>query len=446
MLTRLFLIVLVLCATQEVQADESESPQVAKYLCFPVGDGCRQTVGYYKSQGHLDWYSKFWKYHLGDDWNGSAGESKDIGLPVYAIGNGVVTTSLDLGGAWGKVVIIRHKLSSGKSVNSFYGHLHKSFVSKGQVVGLREKIGEIGDANGYYTNAAHLHFEIRISPAMETVAGNGYVANKSDASDFVDPTAFIKKRLPPAFVLEKGVKTCSVVIGGQDTGWHRSCMDERGVFTYGEKVFALIGIKRVWANHRFKVWAYRDNALQWHYTTGWNKVDPQWGWKEAQFWPSLENGKPGKWSFYLHVQLENEGWQYLDKAQFAIQGNKANHKPYQFAGAQACGNIGGPSPGWLFWCENEKSVFPAGETIYVLMKIIDVWSDHRFRVRAYKNDKYQWEYTSHWNNVDESVGWNHAFFWPALYNATQGHWRFDLFVGVPNTGFAYVGKAEFAVK
>jgi hypothetical protein len=141
------------------------------------------------------------KYHLGEDWNGNGGGDTDIGLPVYATANGVVTYVGDpketnnIGG-WGNldVVIIEHVLPTaehGWGVASLYGHLQNVSVHQGQNVDKGQKIGEIGDFTpdpGKQDQSAHLHFELR---SDETIGvGIGYSATPKP-SGYLDPTKFI---------------------------------------------------------------------------------------------------------------------------------------------------------------------------------------------------------------------------------------------------------------
>lgn len=130
-------------------------------------------------------------YHLGEDWN--SGDGSDLNDPVYAITNGIVQrvvnpTNSD---SWGKVVCLKHKLVTGEVVYSVYAHLSQiePEVVEGRSVSYGQKIGGIGDANGYYS-AAHLHFEIR-----KTVwnRDNPYVGTitRAGITNYYAPTVFI---------------------------------------------------------------------------------------------------------------------------------------------------------------------------------------------------------------------------------------------------------------
>lgn len=143
-------------------------------------------------------------YHLGNDLNGNGGQSTDLGDPVFVPAHGRVllvrkTSTRD---SWGSVVIIRHLLPTGQIVHSLYGHLQNIFVSEDQDVSLGTKLGTIGDANGFYSNQAHLHFEMFLEPKVSeqiewssiSDVFRGYIESPSDThlTGSFDPIFFIK--------------------------------------------------------------------------------------------------------------------------------------------------------------------------------------------------------------------------------------------------------------
>lgn len=151
---------------------------------FPVGDG--SAAGYYNAQPFGE------NAHLGDDWNGNGGGDTDLGDPVLAIADGVVSSTEDHGGGWGKVVRVIHDVGPAGApvhVESLYAHLDSIEVSTGEVVARGHRIGTIGDAGGRYP--AHLHLEVRDRVGLPL--GRGYGAA---ARGYLDPTAFILARRP----------------------------------------------------------------------------------------------------------------------------------------------------------------------------------------------------------------------------------------------------------
>ena len=102
-------------------------------------------------------------YHMAEDWNGKCGASTDMYAPLYAIAEGVVVDArIDL--KFGGFLLIRHDLSNVTSRYVLYEHVNEIFVTIGQRVHPdRTRIATIGEGNGQYPNAAHLHFEMRLN-------------------------------------------------------------------------------------------------------------------------------------------------------------------------------------------------------------------------------------------------------------------------------------------
>ncbi|MFT4176977.1 MAG: M23 family metallopeptidase [Luteolibacter sp.] len=153
---------------------------------FPVGKP--NADGYYKARGLRLRPPK----HYGEDWNGRGGGDSDLGDPVYAIADGVVTWAYNVRAGWGNVVMTRHAYrdpATGqiKYCDTLNGHLHTILVKVGQHVKRGEQIGTIGSNFGMYP--AHLHFEVRhnihVGMQRDDVG--------SDLSNWADPTAFINK-------------------------------------------------------------------------------------------------------------------------------------------------------------------------------------------------------------------------------------------------------------
>jgi len=126
--------------------------------------------------------------HLGEDWNGRGGGDTDLGDPVYAIGDGLVTVAKDVCCGWGNVVRVVHKLeghSEYRYLESVYAHLDKMSVRPGQLLKKGQHLGTIGTAHGKYK--AHLHLELR--DFLDMSMGPGY---SKDWEGYLDPSAFIR--------------------------------------------------------------------------------------------------------------------------------------------------------------------------------------------------------------------------------------------------------------
>jgi len=158
---------------------------IADGFDFPVGKP--NADGYYKSRG-LRLRSP---QHFGEDWNGRDGGDSDLGDPVYAIADGVVTFAHDVRTGWGKLVLTRHAYRDKeggqvKYIDTLNAHLDTILVKVGQMVKRGQQIGTIGTNYGMYP--AHLHFEMRhnitIGVVRNSVAAD--MVNWADPSDFIN--------------------------------------------------------------------------------------------------------------------------------------------------------------------------------------------------------------------------------------------------------------------
>jgi murein DD-endopeptidase MepM/ murein hydrolase activator NlpD len=153
---------------------------------FPVGKP--NATGYYKARG----LRLRAPQHFGEDWNGRTGGDTDLGDPVYAVADGIVTLAHNVKTGWGNVVLTRHAYrdpASGqvKYCDTLNGHLNQIMVKNGQLIKRGQQIGTIGSNFGMYP--AHLHFEIRhnINIGMQRDRA------PADLSNWADPTEFINK-------------------------------------------------------------------------------------------------------------------------------------------------------------------------------------------------------------------------------------------------------------
>lgn len=163
-----------------------------KFALVPLADGFDYPVGPPDAEGYRK-ARGFWPNgHLGDDWNGVGGGNSDLGDPVHSIGIGYCVLAGNERKGWGNTVIIRHVYQdppSGKLmlVDSFYTHLDRILVKKGQNIARGQKIGTIGTNNGMYL--AHLHFEVRKNVKI----GMNRSKFPRTLKEYWDPTDFVKK-------------------------------------------------------------------------------------------------------------------------------------------------------------------------------------------------------------------------------------------------------------
>ncbi|MBP7281488.1 MAG: M23 family metallopeptidase [Leptospiraceae bacterium] len=182
----LFAIILISCISEQGGSRKNKSELLENFFQknpnyisdgfdFPIGKP--NATGYYNAQ---EFQSS--KGHLGEDWNNATRE--DMGDPVFAASNGIVTYASYVSIGWGNVVIISHKLPEGIFVETLYGHLEKVRVYEGNFIHRGDNIGTIGDADGAYS--PHLHFELRDDLTLSV--GHGY----GDSKGYLHPTRFIK--------------------------------------------------------------------------------------------------------------------------------------------------------------------------------------------------------------------------------------------------------------
>ncbi len=117
-------------------------------------------------------------------------EETDKEVSVYAVCDGSVIFLNEAGGYGG--VIVHSCQLSGEPVTILYGHVDpKSFTKKvGDSIKTGEKLGILGDEKSPESGFTrkHLHFGVHRGTKVELL---GYVQNKKDLEDFIDPETII---------------------------------------------------------------------------------------------------------------------------------------------------------------------------------------------------------------------------------------------------------------
>ncbi|MEM7182066.1 MAG: M23 family metallopeptidase [Spirochaetota bacterium] len=149
-----------------------------------IADGFDFPVGKPHGYGYLDAQPFQQNDHLGEDWIKKG--RKEMGVPIYASANGIVSFADNHGSGWGNVITIVHRTPSGKFYETLYAHLQKVRVVEGDLVKKGQNIGTMGDADGIYW--VHLHFELREDIYLPI--GGGYSSN---TTGYLDPKKFIKR-------------------------------------------------------------------------------------------------------------------------------------------------------------------------------------------------------------------------------------------------------------
>jgi len=98
-----------------------------------------------------DPFTKVKKFHSGMDF------SAKEGTPAYATGDGVVERADNLMSGYGNLVIVDH----GFGYRTYYAHLSKYNVVKGQKIKRGDVVGFVGSTGR--SQAPHLHYEVRVN-------------------------------------------------------------------------------------------------------------------------------------------------------------------------------------------------------------------------------------------------------------------------------------------
>ena len=192
-------LLMLCCALFTVASGQQVKVNFADGFDFPVGKP--NADGYYKSRGLRLRAPE----HFGEDWNSRAGGNADLGDPVYAIADGVVTFAHNVRTGWGNVVLTRHAYrdpASGqvKYIDTLNGHLDQIMVKTGQLIKRGQQIGTIGTNFGMYP--AHLHFEIRhdITIGLQRNSVPNDLVHWADPSQFINRYRKLNREWKPASV------------------------------------------------------------------------------------------------------------------------------------------------------------------------------------------------------------------------------------------------------
>ena len=98
-----------------------------------------------------DPFTKIRKFHAGMDF------SAKTGTPVYATGDGIVERADNVMSGFGNLIILKH----GFGYSTYYAHLSKYNVKRGQRIKRGDVIGYVGSTGR--SEAPHLHYEVHIN-------------------------------------------------------------------------------------------------------------------------------------------------------------------------------------------------------------------------------------------------------------------------------------------
>ena len=171
-----------------------QTAQIPSAARFDPPMGSENGALVYNAQKFWEMNEKRGGHHTGDDLNGIGGMNTDLGDPVYSTADGLVLYAGEPSPGWGKLVVVGHKTSEGRTVHSMYAHLDRIDVARAALVPRGGKIGTVGTANGYYP--AHLHFEMRASDGVDI--GAGYVMHPLNRLDPMATVESLRNAAPDA--------------------------------------------------------------------------------------------------------------------------------------------------------------------------------------------------------------------------------------------------------
>ena len=357
------------------------------------------------------------------------------GSNVYAAFAGTVTISEDYNSCstsgWGGLIVIQssNPWDSGYIFTAF-AHLKARYVTSGWV-DEGTVIGLSGGASGDYchgnSTGAHLHFQVGKDSGYPWFPSSGTLNDPDDDEEVLDHTYhpiamvqgfnFYSTNNSP--LNESNPYSC----GDEptpDQSWWYTCIS-RSMFVAGYTAYGLLRLDNIRADHRYKVEVYKNDSKQWDWTADWNDVGSGWG--HGFFWVTIESLTSGNWELRYYVDI-GAGFPSAPVAKQVFSVSSTYLYTYDGNG-YTCGDAPTPDGNWWYTCTNQ-SAFRSGDDIYGLVRIDDITANHQFRVDAYKNNTYQWDWSADWNYV--GGGWDYAFFWPLLSDADPGDWEFRISV------------------
>lgn len=220
--------------------------------------------------------------------------------------------------------------------------------------------------------------------------------------------------------------------------WDLEPVNIRNQFEVGQTAQFMVKLTNISVNHRYHMQIYRNGTLLREQTEAWLYPSPMWGY--SSFTPYQTNLQPGDYEvkFYLDI---GSGFSMLDSKTFTVAGNN-----YTYTGSVVCG-------GWtygtgdLYWDlqpVDPRTNFSAGETVYVLAQLHNVFVDHEWKLEVWKNGSYLWENRSGLMDVDNVNGWGFSNFTPYLQNVLGGSYEFRIFLD-EGGGFVLKDTKPFTV-
>lgn len=174
--------------TEELQTRSAAAVSLVDSIGFPVANPWEWDFGV-RGLAYLQETDGGATFHPGIDVNFAQGDSwDDEGEPIYAMANGEVVYAENTGGAYGRLVMIRHTMPDGTQFCSVYAHLKSISVGVSSTPIPKNKvIGTLGNSG---TDKPHLHWEVRTTCGSANSWPRGQSIDQIEQK-YVNPYKFV---------------------------------------------------------------------------------------------------------------------------------------------------------------------------------------------------------------------------------------------------------------
>ncbi len=259
-------------------------------------------------------------------------------------------------------------------------------------------------------------------------AGNyraDYYLDQGSGFALVGSKEFTVAPAPCPYVFDHAITALAWQYGNGSDYWNLQPVKPQTEFFAGQTVYLLAQVRNIYADHRWKVELYRDNTFLWSYQTPINHVGA--GWVYGNFYPYFESVQPGNYEAKVYIDIGN-GYQLLASRSFSVE---SQGQAYVFARAVVANGWqhGTSTDYWDIQPVKPQTEFFAGQTVYLVAQVRNIYADHRWKVELYRDGLLVWHYQTPLNEV--GLGWTYSNFYPYYANIAAGNYQFKVYL---NTG------------
>jgi hypothetical protein len=242
------------------------------------------------------------------------------------------------------------------------------------------------------------------------------------------------------FIYSHSVTATDFAHGTGHEHWNLRPLDPRNTFKPGETVYVFSQIRNVEVDHRWKAELYRNDMFLWEHANGVLRVGE--GWDYGNFFPFYQNAQPGEYTWVIYIDT-GEGYMLLDEVPFTVEGPNTD---LFYAGAVTASDWHhgpeGTDEYWDLQPIDPKTVFKAGERVYLLAQIKNVYVDHRWKLETYGDGRLLWDHVT--DVVDVGNGFFYSNYQPFYGNPTPGNYTYKLYIDT-GSGFEQIDELDFRV-